>query len=359
MRIEDKDRLDYLDSIRGIAAVMVLVYHVICSHWDWTKIGKIGKIFFNGSGAVAMFFVLSGLVLSLKLIRNNVEISASFMNQFLIKRILRLYPAFLFSLIFYIFLQYNSTSVLEVFEEALLIRGRHTLYLPDWTLGVEMALSLFVPFMVLFIRKSEKLFVWFIVMTLLVGGDYISEYVLLFGFGILISNRFNEIQDYNIQEHWLFKYKLFLAPLLLLLFSYQHIYTLVQWPSSIHYFFDKLLNIGEHTFSGIASFIVLIYVINSKKLKSFLSNTFLVFIGKISYGIYLSHWFFTKLVMNNFDFVLSNYAGGNKQKFFIIYLLFTLVGSILSGWFIYKFIEIPFIKISKKLVKNIFASKER
>lgn len=342
-------RIHYLDSIRGIAAVLVLIYHVICSHWDWTTYGKLSKIIFNGTGAVAMFFVLSGLVLSLKLLDTDQDISYKFMNEFAIKRILRLYPAFLFSLIFYVFLQYNSTNISEIIEEALLIRDRNTFFTPDWTLGVEMALSLFVPFMVIIIRKSEKLFIWFLFMTLFIGTSYISKFVFLFGLGILISNRFEQIQNFKTQNHWLFKYKNQFIPFIVILFSFRHITHIAPIPESINYFLMKILSLNIYTFSGFGSFLILIFVINSKRVQKILSINILVFIGKISYGIYLSHWFFTKLVMNNFDLVLMDYSNNNKTIFFIVYLVFTLIGSILSGWFINKFIEVPVIRLTKKI----------
>ena len=348
-----KKRIDYLDSVRGIAAVLVLFYHVICSHWDWTLKGNLSKIIFNGTGAVAMFFVLSGLVLSLKLIRQNTEITSKFMSVFVVKRIFRLYPAFLFTLIFYVYLQYDTTDIFQIFEEGLLIRGKHVLLVPDWTLGVEMALSLFVPFMVIIIRKSEALFIWFILMTLFIGSSFVSEFILLFGLGILIAKRFDQIQNFNTKDHWLLRYKYYFIPVLLFLFSFRHITALVPIPSPLKYLMMNIIGLSEYTFSGFGSFLILLFIINTKSIQNFLSNGFLVFIGKVSYGIYLSHWFFTKLVMTNFDYVYETFALGNKFLFLIVYVLFTLVSSILAGWFIYKFIEVPFIGYAKKLTDRM------
>lgn len=176
----ESKRIDYLDSVRGLAALSVLVYHVICSHWDWLKPARIAMMIFNGSDAVAMFFVLSGLVLSLRLIQRDIKISPDYFLKYAFARIFRLYPAFIVMLLVYYFYahhQENFASLIKetfvsnpyhLFEEAMLIRNHHILFLPDWTLGVEMAISLLVPFMVILAREGNKLFMFFILTILLI-----------------------------------------------------------------------------------------------------------------------------------------------------------------------------------------------
>ena len=141
MSLNSNKRLQQLDILRAVAVFLVFGNHMtICPPEVSSFLNKLTTIWYRGGWVgVDLFFVLSGLVLSLKLINQNIEITTQFMNQYLVKRILRLYPALLFTLIFYVYLQYNSTDAFQIFEEALLIRGKHVLLLPDWTLGVEMA----------------------------------------------------------------------------------------------------------------------------------------------------------------------------------------------------------------------------
>ena len=68
MYVESK-RLEYLDSIRGVAALFVLLSHTVAA-FAWPK-GfdtflnlPFVSILFSGQEAVCMFFVLSGYVLS-------------------------------------------------------------------------------------------------------------------------------------------------------------------------------------------------------------------------------------------------------------------------------------------------------
>ena len=56
-------RLEYLDSVRGIAALMVVFYHFIGWKWAEEPAFHLSSMIFNGSDAVSFFFVLSGLVL--------------------------------------------------------------------------------------------------------------------------------------------------------------------------------------------------------------------------------------------------------------------------------------------------------
>ena len=84
-------RIPYLDSIRGIAAMMVLFYH----YFAWLHADTIafqGAVFFiNGSDAVSFFFVLSGLVLSYKYLHFDAKIQ---LKRYALHRFFRLFPAF-------------------------------------------------------------------------------------------------------------------------------------------------------------------------------------------------------------------------------------------------------------------------
>ena len=61
-------RMEFLDSIRGLAALVVLLSHSFIFEWPKAVSQFINLPFvnlaFNGKEAVAMFFVLSGFVLS-------------------------------------------------------------------------------------------------------------------------------------------------------------------------------------------------------------------------------------------------------------------------------------------------------
>lgn len=110
-------RYEALDGIRGYAALMVIVYHCLLAldPQIWHKFDKLSILevenlndffsklaltAFNGDAAVVIFFILSGFVLGQSLLRDLSRYdSLSAIAAFLIRRLLRLYPAFLAALV--------------------------------------------------------------------------------------------------------------------------------------------------------------------------------------------------------------------------------------------------------------------
>src|SRR5690606_19040924 len=88
--------LSYLDSVRGIAALMVVVYHYLNWYYSGKLVVKITNIFINGADAVAFFFVLSGFVLSYKyvVLKHPLDIGKFYVNRFF-----RLWPAFFITVV--------------------------------------------------------------------------------------------------------------------------------------------------------------------------------------------------------------------------------------------------------------------
>jgi peptidoglycan/LPS O-acetylase OafA/YrhL len=103
-----------LDGVRGCAAISVVIYHGIniCDLTIPTRVilpelskvpgqdwpGRLVLCIFDGGAAVHIFFILSGLVLSASLQREPV-FDAWAAARFVIRRILRLYPALIFTVL--------------------------------------------------------------------------------------------------------------------------------------------------------------------------------------------------------------------------------------------------------------------
>ncbi|WP_176037622.1 acyltransferase family protein [Brucella tritici] len=118
---QDFIRSNEIDGLRGLAAAAVVFYHSILYAGDLAsttlllpiqdlqslrdKITKLVLLALNGHSAVMLFFVLSGFVLTLSLNRAG-EIDAKAALNFIIRRLLRLYPVLVVVLAMYWIISY-------------------------------------------------------------------------------------------------------------------------------------------------------------------------------------------------------------------------------------------------------------
>jgi len=227
-----------LESLRGIAALMVAVSHCLIVFavdqnqiiWNTglldTKgtqafITRLLLVPFNGGAAVTIFFVLSGYVLGLSLDRKPNNIISFF--AFYIKRIFRIYPAYIVCLtiiilsisLFHTYIVFPNTSVwfqawykTDVsFENAIENYAllKTNLNQVAWTLKVELFMSLVFPFAYLANRSvGMKLNLMFLFILMLFGILFSGNLYFLFGFvfyiGLLVPTLIEKLNLYVEQD---------------------------------------------------------------------------------------------------------------------------------------------------------------
>jgi peptidoglycan/LPS O-acetylase OafA/YrhL len=349
-------RIDYLDSVRGIAAMMVVFYHF--NGWKWEHhIGfHLSSIIFNGSDAVSFFFVLSGFVLSYKYFKNaQTEID---IKEYVLKRFFRIYPAYIATVFLNYFYVNRHTLGLntikdifysndqQLWQELFLVKSNHNFYIPGWTLSVEMAVSLLLPFIIIIARKNIHYIYSFILVSIFISAAHISMFTMHFCLGLLLAFYFDKIQAFQFQQHKLYPYRWLGLLIVLVLFSIRHI-------DRIHSIGHQLKNIllywGIDFFhiSGIASALIILFILNNKSIQTFLTIKPLLFIGKISYSIYLMHWLVIGYIMEHWDKWNSYYP--NKYIVFAVMLTVAVSTTLLLATALYYFVEVPFIQLAKKI----------
>ncbi|MDR0386000.1 MAG: acyltransferase [Prevotellaceae bacterium] len=172
---QTKPHYEILDGLRGIAAIMVLAYHVLEAYFVTTPTGKFDQILNHAYLAVDFFFVLSGFVIGYAYDDRWGKMS---ITQFLKRRILRLHPMVIFGTALGVILFYfgaseafpliRDTPLWKVLLYAVLgilmfptwpsidIRGwkeMYTLDAPTWSLAFEYIANLLYA---LFIRNFSK-----------------------------------------------------------------------------------------------------------------------------------------------------------------------------------------------------------
>ncbi len=353
--------LGYLDAARGLAAIMVMVYHFINFKYLNTTTAKVAATIFNGSDAVSLFFVLSGFVLSYKYVVLDQPLD---IKRFYVTRFFRLWPAFFVTIVLNaintnranldlhtlvdIFIK-NKTSF---WEEAILIRNRVNYYGAGWTLNLELALSFFIPFWVVLAKKHTKVICWMLVAYLLIGNNMRDLFMFHFhfGLGVLISCLFNSINSLSFKETKWYKYRFLLLLVAFLLFSIRHIDRIWPLPGKYQYL-AGYFGIDFFHYTAVASFVFIVAIIQSPKAQSILEHGILRFFGKISFGIYLMHW---AAVVDVFDYweQANRFFGHRSIALLALFVVYTAITFGLATILHYA-VELPFISLGKRIATKL------
>jgi len=349
-------RLDYLDSVRGIAALMVFAGHYI--NWKYEAVTgvKIASVFINGNDAVSFFFVLSGMVLAYPYLQLGKQLD---MGRFYVTRVFRIYPAFWIALLINALYasrySLNGPGLLHLFvlnkeqfwEEALLIRGFNRYYLPDWTLTIEICYSFLMPFLIMMVKQSRKVLPWLLAASLLainVTGIFLFHFVL----GIYLAAFFTEIGSEGFRNTWVYKYRVPLLLLAIPLFSLRKINAISPLGSTLVYTLIDVLKIDYFILSALAAFLFLAIIIHFKKVQRFFSHPILVFYGKISYGVYLMHWVLVWASGDYWESKILPHFQSQKTAFIVVFLV-CFVLTTLSATILHYAVELPFIRMGKRV----------
>ena len=300
-------RIDYLDSIRGLAALTVLWSHSLGA-FDWPApvFNFINlpfiNIVFDGHSAVTMFFALSGFVLSRPYLAatgpgqppRNITLPTFYLRRF--TRIwLPWLAAYILSVVAQRWLFHMPTTTPPVsqwlgsFWHILPTWGNflkqcvfleHNSYVQllnqDWSLGVELKGSLLIPLLVFLLVGRRWLFLGLLTLAVFWGPNTGSAYVT-FVLGALLAKYGDGLTQ------WLKACSLAvrLGCLVTGLAFYE-----------THHIARDLYGVTEHgqlfmTGTALGCGLILLACLSSKRLQATLNWQVLVLFGKISFSIYL------------------------------------------------------------------------
>jgi peptidoglycan/LPS O-acetylase OafA/YrhL len=330
------ERLRSLDGIRGIGALIIMFYHILLIFPVETnyffKFETIFPPLFNfvkSSGPVMLFFVLSGFVLSIPFLNNN---KINYI-PYLIRRIFRIYFPYFICLNFSIILSFLISGKIEglsnwfngfwdsvphfrdILGHYLLLGNIHTNAFDPviWSLVQEMRISIIFPFIIIFLVKNCN-WKWSMLVCLLLAimgglnnkyyfqvsnGIYTSFFdtlrlIPLFVFGSLLAKYLFQINAFFLQLT-LRKRIFFSITFMILCISLEILIPLcleiLMKVSSLFSYINKGLGaIGVNDYySAMIGIMIMVITLGSMRAASFLSKKTLLFLGRISYSLYLYH----------------------------------------------------------------------
>jgi len=350
-------RYSELDSMRGLAALTVFFSHFVMGNVITGPVCVAlrmspAHIIWDGSSAVIFFFVLSGFVLALPYINNRERYLE--LLSFYFKRTLRIFPAFIFAILFSVALKewlydphiniqnysgwLNSFWKWNINENIIQLRNTLIMIGPGyntdlfnpviWSLTVEMNISFLIPFLILSIKKNDFVFNILFILVLIYLGIHI--WIVVFYVGIMLARYSSLLGSYIARASSLLMTLSFIAAIVL--YTCRSTFRIVDW------------EIYPTYITTLGSCLFIILALYNDGFSRFLKNKVCTFLGKVSYSFYLVHLPILITVASLFPY---------RNDYSLIPVFFISLSSALAiSFLMYKYIETPFQKLSHNIVSK-------
>lgn len=400
----EKTHLFYLDTIRALAALYVVIHHSVLQYYNdrfypFKSIAdyhySLPKTYFlnffmYGNYAVDLFIVVSGFSLMLSVSKNNFQIrggSRTFFTRRLIRILPPYYLAMIFSLLLIFFFIGDKTSkgwdisipvsfkdillhflLIHDFWESTIHRINHAF----WSISVEFRIYFFFPLLIMIWRKINMLsLVIFSVFSSLIFsllfyliyqfnhdvnlGTGVSPYLILFTFGMIAADLsfspgdvakkfrayYSKISPYLIV--FILLGIVFTGKALRNIFRNTEISFLKQIQFEV-----KVFDVTLGIFYALILFVLAILSSHDKKNKlvQLFSWTPLVVIGSFSFSLYLIH---APLIAMISKYIITPLVLNEFNGTLLLIFLGTPLILLVSYTFFY-FCERPFMNVGKKSI---------
>lgn len=359
-QVKNSRRLEFLDGLRGVAALGVIFFHfngTLKDHGVFVVPAFIDFLCELGHYGVQIFFVLSGFVIAYSL--RHEKISSRFCLRFFLKRSIRLDPPYWLIIAFMLLLSFMGSVIFNKGGEPLATPFQvlmNLLYLPDflqiprilpvaWTLCIEIQFYMSFVFLLL----TYQFFM----------NQFYPNQVFSFGQSLSFHCLFGSLMALSLLQNTSWA-PFPLIPGLFIPYWYSFfIGCLACWamlklvsPSLLWLYIAMIGCYSLLQGSGDALAVIIvalgIYLVAVEEgMHRLLTSWFFQYSGKISYSLYLIHW---PIGMKCMDISLRFF--GHKIDNIgaaALLMMASLVLTFLAAHCFYYLIEYPSLKLSQKL----------
>jgi peptidoglycan/LPS O-acetylase OafA/YrhL len=346
-----------LDSIRGIGIILVVLFH-------WLPVDSFYNTFPNRPFGVDVFFVLSGFLITqiLLVARREGEIAGipkkSIFINFYLRRALRIFPIYYITVSLVILSHHWLDASIQgepgpMLTYTLNFHFYNNKYWGDltthlWTLSIEEQFYLVWPWIILLINK--RLVPYAIGVFTLAGMisqglivdqefGYLPTNTCFDAFGIGAAMAWVKVdRNHHVPRMYTVLRAVGIVSALVLLFA-------AVTPDL--FFLAPQRTVRSLVAAWAICFIILKDHKNELSTAGIFNNRLLIFIGKISYGMYLFHIFFPWMYYNFNDYINRWLPEQWSAYLFPITIIENFLMLILISWLSWRFIERPILGLKK------------
>lgn len=324
----DKKYIPIINNFRGLAALSVCAFHIIVTSNGYFTDNQILDIFNFGRKGVQVFFIISGIVIPLSMINKNYDFND--LKNFLLRRLIRIEIPYLITLFLGVLYLYTrnyvnystpnefSLSIKDIFLNAFylypFVENSKLVLTIFWTLAIEFQYYVFIA----------------LLFPLVLSGNKIYKFI----FNLIIIALPIIINDNSFFSYWApyFSLGIYYALYITKRYSIKEYITISLISCLLVYHQQGLVDL----LIGIST-ITIIHLIPQYENKIF------IFLGKISYSLYLTHTLTGKIFVS----FCNHNVTDQLSKFSVI--IIALILSILLAYLFWKVIEKPSQMLSKKI----------